>query len=113
LKTNLICSRHERKGETWRQGCQISNQRFQFGKKLEGPGVKNVVIFYDHFENVSVIWYNLWPFGIVCGHLIYFFPFWYVETKKNLAALLGGEKNSNLKGRRASQLFSHECPQIL
>jgi hypothetical protein len=34
-----------------------------------------------------VIWYNLWPFGIVCGHLLYFFPFWYVWTKKNLATL--------------------------
>jgi hypothetical protein len=22
-----------------------------------------------------VIWYNLWPFGIVCGHLLYFFQF--------------------------------------
>jgi hypothetical protein len=28
------------------------------------------------------IWYNIWPFGIVCGHLVYIFPFWYVWTKK-------------------------------
>jgi hypothetical protein len=30
---------------------------------------------------------NLQPFGIVCGHLVHFFPFWYVWTKKNLATL--------------------------
>jgi hypothetical protein len=22
----------------------------------------------------------VWQFGIVCGHLVYFFPFWYVWT---------------------------------
>jgi hypothetical protein len=31
------------------------------------------------------IWYNLWPFGIVCGHLL---CFWYAWTKKNLATLV-------------------------
>jgi hypothetical protein len=35
----------------------------------------NVGIFYDHFEYFMAIWYNLWPFGIVCGHLLHiFFP---------------------------------------
>jgi hypothetical protein len=28
------------------------------------------------------------PFGIVCGHLLYFFPIWNVWTKKNLATLV-------------------------
>jgi cytosine/uracil/thiamine/allantoin permease len=32
----------------------------------------NVVIFYDHLEHFTAIWYNLWPFGTVCGHLVYF-----------------------------------------
>jgi hypothetical protein len=27
----------------------------------------NVGIFYDHLEYFMAIWYNLWPFGIVCG----------------------------------------------
>jgi hypothetical protein len=36
--------------------------------------------------------YNLWPFGTVCGHLLYFSQFGmffiqYVWTKKNLATL--------------------------
>jgi hypothetical protein len=26
------------------------------------------------------IWYNLWPFGMVCGHL--FFPIWYVWNQE-------------------------------
>jgi hypothetical protein len=30
---------------------------------------------------------NLQPFGIVCGHLVHLFPFWYVWTKENLATL--------------------------
>jgi hypothetical protein len=31
-----------------------------------------VGIFYDHLEYFMAIWYNLWPFGTVCGHLLYF-----------------------------------------
>jgi hypothetical protein len=66
---------------------------------LEGLGVKNVVIFYDHLEYFTAIWHNVLPFGIVCCHLVYlllfnmlllfgiFITFWYVTTKKNLATL--------------------------
>jgi hypothetical protein len=35
----------------------------------------NVGIFYDPLEYYITIWYNLWPFGIVCGHLLYFSQF--------------------------------------
>jgi hypothetical protein len=31
----------------------------------------NVGIFHDHLEYFMAIWYNLWPFGIFCGHLLY------------------------------------------
>jgi hypothetical protein len=34
----------------------------------------NVGMFYDHLEYFMAIWYNLWLFGIVCGHLLYIFP---------------------------------------
>jgi hypothetical protein len=34
--------------------------------------MENVVIFYDHLEYVLVIWYNVRPIGVVCGHLVYF-----------------------------------------
>jgi hypothetical protein len=32
----------------------------------------NIGVFYDHLEYFMAIWYNLWPFGTVCGHLLYF-----------------------------------------
>jgi ABC-type spermidine/putrescine transport system permease subunit II len=50
--------------------------------------MENVVIFYDNLEYFMAIWHNAWQFGIVCGHLVYVFPFWYVWTKKNLATVL-------------------------
>jgi hypothetical protein len=34
--------------------------------------MENVVIFYDHLVFFTAIWHNVWPFGIVCGHLVYF-----------------------------------------
>jgi hypothetical protein len=49
----------------------------------------NVGTFYYHLEYFMAIWNNVWQFGIVCGHLLYFFPIWYVWTKKNLATLVG------------------------
>jgi hypothetical protein len=51
--------------------------------------MQNVVIFYDYLEYFTAIWHNLWPVGIVCGHLVYVFvTFWYVWIKKTLATLL-------------------------
>jgi hypothetical protein len=37
--------------------------------------MENFFKFYDHLEDLTAIWYNLWPFGMVCGHLIYFSHF--------------------------------------
>jgi hypothetical protein len=34
--------------------------------------MESVVIFYGHLEYFTAIWYNLWPFGLVCGHLVYY-----------------------------------------
>jgi hypothetical protein len=34
--------------------------------------MENVVIFYHHLECFTHAWYNLCPFGIVCGQLVYF-----------------------------------------
>jgi hypothetical protein len=47
----------------------------QFLYNLVGLGMENAVIFYDHSEYFSAIWYNLWPFGIVCCHLVYLLRF--------------------------------------
>jgi hypothetical protein len=50
--------------------------------------MENVRIFYVHLEYFTAIWYILWPFCIVCGHMVgILFPIWYVWTKKNLATL--------------------------
>jgi hypothetical protein len=35
------------------------NQKSQFGYILEGLGMENVVLFYDHLEYFMAIWYNL------------------------------------------------------
>jgi hypothetical protein len=45
--------------------------------------MENVCIFYDHLEYFTAIWNILrpfgrvyiWPFDIVCGHLVYFSHF--------------------------------------
>jgi hypothetical protein len=42
----------------------------------------NVGVFYDHFEYFMAIWYNLWPFGIVYGHLLHFSRFGMFGTRK-------------------------------
>jgi hypothetical protein len=43
----------------------------------------NVGIIYDHLEYFRAIWYNLRPFGIVCGHLLYFSHFGMFGPKKS------------------------------
>jgi hypothetical protein len=37
----------------------FSNQKSQCWQNLEGLGMENVVIFYDHLEYITAIWYNL------------------------------------------------------
>jgi hypothetical protein len=48
--------------------------------------MENVCIFYDHLVYFTAIGNILWPFGIFCGNLVYFPPFWYFGPK-NLATL--------------------------
>jgi hypothetical protein len=75
---------------TLHQGCQMVSflyQKSQFGYIMGGLGTENVGMFYDHFEYFTAICYMLWQFGIVCSHLIHFFPFLFVWTKKNLATV--------------------------
>jgi hypothetical protein len=49
--------------------------------------LENDAIFYDNLGYFKAIWYNLWPFVVVCGHLIFFPVLVYLE-KKNLATLV-------------------------
>jgi hypothetical protein len=34
-----------------------------------------VYTYYDHLEYFTAMLYNLWPFVINCGHLVYFYHF--------------------------------------
>jgi hypothetical protein len=52
----------------------------------------NVGIFYGHLEYFMGIWYNLWPFGIVCGHLLFFSQFGMLGPRKIWQPCLGAEK---------------------
>jgi hypothetical protein len=60
----------------------FSNQKSQFGKVLEGLAMENLGIFFDHLVYFTAIGNILWPFGIFCGNLVYFSPFWYFGPRK-------------------------------
>jgi hypothetical protein len=60
----------------------FSNQKSQFWLNLEGLRMGNVVILYHQLEYFTAIWYNLWPFGVACGRLVYFFRFGMFEPRK-------------------------------
>jgi hypothetical protein len=45
--------------------------------------MENVGIFYIHLVYFTAIGNILWPFGIFCGHLVYFPPFLYVVPGAN------------------------------
>jgi hypothetical protein len=49
---------------------------------MEGLAMANLGIFYDHLVYCIAIGNILWPFGIFCGHLVYFPPFWYFVPRK-------------------------------
>jgi hypothetical protein len=53
--------------------------------------MENLGIFYDHLFYFTAIGNILWPFGIFCGNLVYF---WYFGTKKNLATLIKSQRRA-------------------
>jgi hypothetical protein len=66
----------------------FSNQKFEIWVNFGGPLHGKCWYILWPLEYFMAICYNLWPFGIVCVHLLYFFPIWNVWTKKNLATLV-------------------------
>jgi hypothetical protein len=44
--------------------------------------MENLAIFYDHLAYFTAIGNILWPFGVFCGNLVYFPPFWYFGPRK-------------------------------
>jgi hypothetical protein len=55
----------------WLPDGLFSHQKSQSGYILEGLGMVNVGIFYGRLEYIMANWYILWPFGTVCGRLVY------------------------------------------
>jgi hypothetical protein len=53
----------------------FSNQKSQIWVNFGGSLNGKCWYIFDHLEYFLTIWYNLWPFGIVCGHLLYFSQF--------------------------------------
>jgi hypothetical protein len=53
-----------------------------FGYILKGTGMENVGIFFENFEYFTAICNSLYPFGIVCVHLVYFSVFGMFGPKK-------------------------------
>jgi hypothetical protein len=51
----------------------FSYQKSQFGLIFENLGMENVGIFIYIYSYFKAIWYDLWPFVIVCGHLVLHF----------------------------------------
>jgi hypothetical protein len=58
--------------------------------------MENVGIFYDRLEFGMAIWYNLWPFGLVCGHLVYFSYFGMFRPRRIWQPWPIGEKLNRL-----------------
>jgi hypothetical protein len=50
---------------------------------LEDLSLKDVGMFYGYLVYFTSIWYNLWPFGIICGHLVYFSRFGVFGPRKS------------------------------
>jgi hypothetical protein len=54
----------------------FSNQKFLFGKIWGGLAIENLGMRYDHLVYFTAMGNILWPFGLFCGHFVYFSPFW-------------------------------------
>jgi hypothetical protein len=57
-------------GHTGLPDGMFAYQKSHFGYILELLGMENVSILHGSLDYFSAIWYNLWPFGIFCYHLV-------------------------------------------
>jgi hypothetical protein len=67
---------------TIHQGCQMvcfQTKNPDLGKFWR---VLQWKIFFEHWVYLMAIGNILWTFGIFCGHLVYFAPFWYFVPRK-------------------------------
>jgi hypothetical protein len=52
------------------------------GKFWRFFAMENLGVFYDHLVYFTAIGNTVWPFGIFCGHLVDFPPFWCFDPRK-------------------------------
>jgi hypothetical protein len=60
--------------------------------------MENLGIFYDHLVYFTAIGNILWPFGIFCGTLVYFPPFWYFGQRKIWQPWLKSQNRQSIEG---------------
>jgi hypothetical protein len=54
--------------------------------------MENVGVFYSNFKYFTAIWFNLWPFDIVCGQLVHFSRFGFDREKSGNPAAIDWSK---------------------
>jgi hypothetical protein len=54
--------------------------------------------YHAHLVCLCSFWYNVWQSGVPWGHLVYYFPFWYMCTIENLASLSMGREIKSRQG---------------
>jgi hypothetical protein len=64
-------------------------------------------VFYVNLEYFTVIWYNVWLLGIVCGHWVYFLRFGILDQEKS------GNPGPTTQKQKPSQLSWDGCTHNL
>jgi hypothetical protein len=68
------------------QGCQMvcfQTKNPNFGHIWRVLEWKMLLYFYDHLEYFTATWYNVWSFGVVCGHLVYSYVLVCLDQEKS------------------------------
>jgi hypothetical protein len=97
------------------QGCQMVCFQTKYPNLGKFWKVLLRKIFYDHLVYFTAIGNILWQFGIFCGNLVYFSPFWYFGPRKiwqpwrplrpTACILFGCKQDSNTKQHRLVRFF--------
>jgi hypothetical protein len=61
----------------------FSNQNSRFGQILEGLPMEGAGIIYGHLVYFTATLYILWPFGLLCSYLVYFYRFGMLYQQKS------------------------------
>jgi hypothetical protein len=73
--------------------------------------MENLGLFHDHLVYFTAIGNMLWPFGIFCGNLGYFSPFWYFGPRK-IWQLCSELVNYNVPLKQTPTVCSHRLVRL-